>query len=64
MMLQFDDILLLFVYNLISNQWRNIHSGVAIIRVKIKTRVWDPMGLGCGTHVVRDPQKMLVRDPG
>ena len=42
MMLQFDDILLLFL-NLTTKMCRNIHSGVAIICVKIKTKT------GCGT---------------
>ena len=63
-MFQFDDILLLF-FNLITNRWRNIHIGLAIIcvKIKIKTRLWDPVGIIFETHVVQDPQKNAGAGP-
>ena len=54
-----------YLFNIITNQRRNVQHGVSIICVKIKTNphVWDPMGIGCGTYVVRDPPKTAVVVP-
>ena len=42
------------MFELIAKHRENIHSGVAIIcvKIKIKTQLWEPISLDCGTQVV------------